>query len=405
MINDPELNEWINSELPSLVELRHDLHAHPQVAFEETYAADVIQNELRRLDIPFEAGVGETGVVAWIIPDDKSAAAKDAIALRADMDALAIHEENEFAYKSANEGFMHACGHDGHVTMLIGAARILSKQRDKLPQPVKLFFQPAEETAPGVIVRGADRLVEAGALDDRIGGVSVGSVFAMHGWPKRELGHIATAPGPFFASSESFTITIQGRGGHGAAPHLTADPIIAAAQMITALQSIVSRNAPPALPVVLTVATVHAGTASNIIPQDATLSGTIRTLDEATRAMIHQRIKTIVTQTAAAMDCRAEVDILPGCPVTINDPAATDYVLNVARRVVGESRVSLVTQSIMTAEDFAVYGRSVPSCLLLLGTCPSGCDDYPLLHTPQYDFNDAAIPVGVAMLCRLAMDA
>lgn len=399
--DDAALGKMIEGELSSLIELRRDLHAHPQVAFEETYASKVIQDELTRLKIPFEAGLGKTGVVAWIMPADSQAAGNDAVALRADMDALAITEENDLPYKSTYDGFMHACGHDGHVAMLLGAARILVSLRDSLPQPVKLFFQPAEETVPDVTVRGAEKLVESGALDERTGGIRVARVFALHGWPQRKLGHVTTRPGAFFASSDMFRITITGRGGHGAAPHLTTDPIPAAVQTVTALQTIVSRNVSPTTPAVLTVATLHAGTAPNIIPHKAVISGTLRALDESVRTSIHQRLKEIATQTAAAMGCSAEIDIISGCPVTINDPQATAGALDIARRTLGEECVSLLDNPIMVAEDFAIYCQNVPGCLILLGTCPPQCDDYPMLHTPQYNFNDDAIPYGVALFCRL----
>lgn len=381
-----------------LATVRQELHAHPQLGYEETYASDLVQRELTRLGVPFKAGLAETGVVGWIVPGAGPAARRDAVALRADMDALPIHEQTELPYASRHSGKMHACGHDGHTTILLGAARALVKLRDRLPRPVKLLFQPAEEGGAG-----AARLVEAGALSEKIGGPRVGRVFGLHGWPELPLGTIATKPGPFFASNDLFRITVRGRGGHAAAPHLGADPVVAAANVITAIQSIVSRNVPPTSPAVITVATVRAGSAENVIPDEAHLAGTIRAMDEITRELLHRRLQETAAHTAAAMGCEVGVELETAYPVTRNDPEATEAALAAARQAVGEDHVQVFEQPVMAAEDFAFYGAEVPACFLLLGVRPPDRDDYPGLHTPTYDFNDQAVPLGVRLMCRLAM--
>jgi amidohydrolase len=397
---DRLLSEPAPDGAPELTELRHDLHAHPQLGYEETHAGDLVQRELARLGIPFKAGVAETGVVSWITPTGDAAAEREAVALRADMDALPIEEQTGLPYASQHAGRMHACGHDGHTTILLGAARALVRMRDRLPRPVKLLFQPAEETGAG-----AARLADAGALDESVGGLAVGRVFGLHGWPELPLGTIATKPGAFFASNDLFRITVTGRGGHAAGPHLGADPIVAAAHLVTAVQSIVSRNVPPTAPAVLTVAKLQAGTAENIIPDRTHLAGTIRAMDEDTRDLLHRRLRESAERSAAGLGCEAAVEIETAYPVTRNAPRATEEALAAARGAAGEANVRVFEHPVMAAEDFAFYGRHVPACFLLLGLRPAEREDYPGLHTSRYDFNDEAIPLGIRLMCRLALGA
>ena len=394
----PELPARIDAEVPSLIAIRRDLHAHPQLAFHETYASGVVCRELKRLGIPFEAGLGETGVVGWILPDDPLAAKNKALGLRADMDALPIEEATDVDYASTNAGAMHACGHDGHTTILLGTARVLASMRNRLRRPVKLVFQPAEEVGGGAV-----RMIEDGALDARTGGIDVSQMFTMHGWPNTRLGTIATRPGPMFASMDQLQIVLTGRPGHAAAPHLTSDPIFAAAQLISSLQSVVSRNVDPTEPAVLTIASIHAGSAFNIIPERAELLGTIRAVTSETRDLIHERMRRITEQTAVALGCQADIDVDSGYPVTVNDADFTFQVVAAAGAALGAENAARMEHPALVAEDFAFYGQQVPSCLVLLGLRPPGRVDYPGLHTSRFDFNDDAISLGIRLMCHVAL--
>jgi amidohydrolase len=393
-----EVEQLIAAQIPDLVRIRHDLHAHPQMGFEETLAADIIQRELELADVPFQAGVATTGVVGWLVPPGKGGT--EAIALRADMDALPIQEETGLTYASEVQGRMHACGHDGHVAILLGAARVLARLRDKLPRPVKLLFQPAEEG-----LGGGKRMFDAGVLEEKIGGLKVGSIYALHGWGLFPLGTIATRKGALMAAADRFDIVVKGKGGHGAGPQYTVDPITAAAQIVMALQTIVARNVDPTVPVVVSVCRFRAGTAFNIIPEEAHLGGTVRTLDDATAEMVHRRISGIAQHVALGMGCSADVEIQRNFPVTFNDAAATDFVLRVAREVVGAEAVRVEEKAEMGSEDFSYYAQKVPGCYFLLGLRAPGGADHPPHHSPYFDFNDEAILPGVRMMVALALAA
>lgn len=394
------LDQGIAQELPAVTQLRHELHKHPQIAFEETFASQMIQDEFARLGIEYQAGIAETGVVGVIYPEDPDTACRNAIGLRADMDALAVTEETSLPYASTIPGRMHACGHDGHVAILLGAARVLSQMRDCLPRPVKLIFQPAEE------IRGGGRvMVENNVLSEDVCGVKVDAVFALHGWPAYELGTFATRPGPMFGAPDMFTITVAGIGGHGALPHLTADPIAASAQMITAFQTIVSRNVNPTEPAVVSVGSIHAGDADNVIPQSVKMGGTIRSFSKGTAELLHRRVREIATQVAAAMNCRADVEIESGYPVTMNDPQATRYAADTIRQAVGDNGLVMMDAPVPVGEDFAYYGQQVPACLCLLGIRPKDESAFPDLHTPQFDFPDVAMENAIRWFCLLALNA
>ncbi len=381
-------------------EIRRDLHAHPQLGFEETYASETVQRQLDQASVPYEAGLAETGVVGWIMPEDEAAAARPAVALRADMDALPITERTGLPYASRFDGCMHACGHDGHTAILIGTARVLGQLRALLPRPVKLLFQPAEEGRAG-----ARHMVEAGALEARVGGVAVERIFGLHGWPQMTLGQVHTRVGPMMAGSTSFTIEVTGPGGHGASPHLTSDTILAASDIVTTLQSVVARQVRATAPAVVTVGTINAGQAVNIIPDAARLTGTVRTLDGEIDAIIRQRITRVVEHTAVAHGCEAGVQFRDGYPVVVNDPAAVEQVLAVAREHAGADNTCIMDHPVMGAEDFAFYGQRVPSAFFYLGVCPPQRDSYPALHTPLYDFNDDALALGMTMMVQLALQS
>lgn len=395
------LRSLIAQELPDLVAVRHDLHRHPELGYNEKRTSGVVVRELQRLNIKHVAGLAKgTGVLAHI-PATRPRKGDDSatvIALRADMDALPIEEQTGLPYASTNKGVMHACGHDGHTTNLLGVARVLSKIEDR-PRDVLLIFQPAEEGGAGGLAMCRD-----GVLDGRVLGPKVGMIYGLHGWPQMPVGAVASRPGPLLAATDNFTVTIKGVQAHAAYPHFSRDPIVAVSACITALQTIASRNCPPLESIVVTVAMLNAGTARNIIPQSAKFVGTMRTLTDETRKMGRERFFAIVEHTAAAHGCGAAIDWEEGYPVTNNDPGATERFFSIARAGLGAGRVFPVEHPSMGGEDFSYYGRHVPACFFILGVRPPERDSYPTLHQPEYDFNDEALPTGIEIMCRLVLE-
>ncbi len=386
----------IAEALPSLVELRHDLHMHPELGYEEHRTAEAVRRELSACGVEFVPGMaGGTGTLAHL-----PGAAAEAIGLRADMDALPITEEGQQPWRSRSPGRMHACGHDGHTTILIGAARVLSRlsREGGLPRPVTLVFQPAEEGGAG-----GQRMVKEGALDGSRLGPRVREIFALHGWPQFRLGSVGTRVGPMLAASDRFDIRVEGSGGHAAWPHATRDPVPAACAIVSALQTIVSRNAYAADPAVLSVTVVHAGTAFNVIPSVAEIKGTVRTLTSETRALIERRIGEVAAGVAMAHGCTASVSYRHGYPITSNHPEAVATFEAVARGTVGEDLVRTVPHPVMVGEDFAYYGMEIPACFFALGLCRPDRTSMPDLHQPDFDFVDEAIPLGIELFCRLAL--
>ena len=377
---DPTLQTHIAPFVAEAVALRHDLHAHPELSGSEERTARVVADALARHGIPFERNVGGThGLVATI---RGGAGPGRTFALRGDMDALPIQEENETAYKSRNPGVMHACGHDGHTANLLGAAFALQDMREDLRGRVKLIFQPAEET-----VRGADALVAAGVVDD------VDAILALHGWPDLPPGTVGLRSGPVMASADAWKLTITGKGGHAAYPHNTVDPIMVGAQIVGALQTIVSREISPLAPVVVSVTTFHAGTAMNIIPGSAELSGTVRALDPALRESMAERLERVIAGVCAALRAEYTFTYLRGTPVTVNDAGIIDLVRNVTRDLLGPDKIEELPEATMGAEDFAYYLEKKPGAMFRLGT---GCAYH--LHTPKYDFGDAALETGILVM-------
>ncbi len=388
--------EISDSAVTRLTDIRRSLHAHPQLGYEETFAGKTICDRLDAWEVPYASGLAETGVVAWLLPDDPDAAARPGIALRADMDALPIHEKTRLAYASQYDGRMHACGHDGHTTLLLGAAQALADRRAELTRPVKFIFQPAEEVGAG-----AKRMIEDGALSEKFGGFGVDRVIGLHNWPQLPEGAIAVPRGPAMAGTEHLAITLRGQGGHAAMPHLTADLNVAAAAMIQALQAVVSRAVCPTDAAVLSIARIAAGHAHNVLPAHVELEGTLRYFTDATHDTLHRRTQEIVRGIALAYGCDAEALITDGYPPVINDPAAADRVADTARAL-GIPVVEGYPPS-TAAEDFSFYGEHAASAFFFLGATPDGAQPVDL-HRDTYDFNDRLIPIGVRLLTALALD-
>ncbi|MBI3945272.1 MAG: amidohydrolase [Armatimonadetes bacterium] len=379
------MRERCRAITPEIIALRHAIHAHPETAFQEERTAREVAERLRALDIEVTTGVAGTGVVGLL----RGGQPGPTVALRAEMDALPIQEQTGAAYASTTPGRMHACGHDGHTAILVGAAGALAALRAHLSGDVKLIFQPAEEQ-----VAGASRMCAAGVMSNP----PVAAIAALHGWPGLPLGTINVSPGPVMASADAFEIAITGRGGHGAMPHLTVDPVVAACEVVGALQSIASREVSPNAPVVVSVTAIHAGEAYNVIPEAARLRGTVRTLDPAVRARIPERMRRIAAGVCAAHEAEARVDYQECCPVTANDPRACRAIREAAEPLLGAASVRGDGPPSMVSEDFACYLAEAPGAILRLGL-----GDTPSLHNPRFDFPDAAVPLGVALMARVGL--
>ena len=382
--------EYIRAFHADLRDIRHDLHKHPELGFEEFYTADVVARELTRLGIPHHRGMGKTGIVGTIV-GQKSASGR-AVGLRADMDALPMHEENQFDHKSTSPGRMHGCGHDGHTTMLLGAARYLAKTR-KFNGTVYLIFQPGEEGYAGARAMMEDGLFDKFPADE---------VYALHNWPGIPAGKIGLRPGPTMAAADKVSIHIEGRGGHGAHPHIAIDPVVVAAHIIVAAQSIVSRGINPIDTAVISLCHVNAGNegAMSVIPREATIVGTVRTFKPSTQDFIEQRLGELVTSIANAFGAKATLKFERVYPATVNTEKEAEFARQVAVDLVGEDNVIWNLDPSMGAEDFSFMLQKKPGAYLRLGQ--GGGDSGCFLHNTKYDFNDEVIPLGAGLLAALA---
>jgi len=388
----------VRDQISHIKAVRHELHRHPELGYEETRTSEIVRRELEALGVEFKAGLaGGTGVLGWIPATSNPDGAKT-VALRADMDALPISEATAKPYASENPGVMHACGHDGHTSILIGTARTLSAMPER-PNNVLLVFQPAEEGGAG-----GERMCADGCLDGSILGKPADVIYGLHGWTDIPLGCVSTRNGPILAATDEFSVTIRGAGGHAAYPHYCTDPVVIAAHIVTALQTIASRRADPLDSVVCTVGAIHAGDANNVIPDSCEIRGTIRTLRSPTRAMAEAEFRRIVKGVADSLGAKAEIDWHVGYPVTENHTEPTERFRAVARRALGDDKVLEFENPGMGGEDFSFYGQHVPACFYLLGLLPHGQKQMAKLHTPEFDFNDEALPIGIEMMARLATE-
>ena len=373
---------------PEIAAWRQDFHAHPELLFDVHRTAGIVADKLRAFGCDeVVTGIGETGVVAVI---NGRGTGNRMIGLRADMDALPMTEKTGLPHASTHQGRMHACGHDGHTAMLLGAAKYLAETRN-FDGRVALIFQPAEEGGGGGKV-----MLDDGLLDR----FDIAEVYGMHNWPGMPVGTFGIRSGGIMAATDRFYIDIVGKGGHAARPHATIDPIIVAAQMVTALQTIVSRNLDPLQSAVLSVTMVEAGEADNVISRTAKITGTVRTLDGGVQDFIEARLAEFVPQFARSFGADASVRYARGYPVTVNAPEQTEFAASVARDIVGASQVDADTEPSMGGEDFSFMLNERPGAYIFLGN-----GDSTELHTDTYDFNDEAIPVGVSYWVRLVEKA
>ena len=370
-------------------ELRHDIHRHPEPRFEERDTSRKVAERMRAAGLEVRTGIAGTGVAAIV----RGARAGRTVALRADMDALPIHEETGLGYASLRGGVMHACGHDGHTTTLVAVGEVLARLRTSLAGNVVLLFQPAEEGGFGAV-----KMIEAGVLDDP----RVEAIFAVHSWPPLEAGVVGFRYGAMMASSDYFKVRVVGRGGHASSPHLSIDPVPVACRIVTALQELVSRETDPVDSVVITVGKIHGGTASNAIPDEVAIEGTIRTLSEKTRARMRERVEGLARGMAEASRCTAEVEIPPGYASLTNHDEMVTLGRGVAEEWLGAASVKPLEVPSMGGEDFTYYLHKVPGALFRLGVARPG-QACPSLHSNRFDFNDEALPNGVRFLCGVAL--
>ena len=378
---------------PELQQIRRDIHAHPELCFEERRTADVIAQKLTEWGIPVLRGMGLTGVVGII----RNGSSDRAIGLRADMDALPVQEINAFAHASRHEGKMHACGHDGHVAMLLGAAHYLSKHRD-FDGTVYLIFQPAEEGGGG-----AQRMMNDGLFEQ----CPMEAVFGMHNWPGVATGTFGVTAGAMMASSNEFEVIVRGKGAHAAQPHKGIDPIMAAIQIAQSWQTIVTRNKSPIDSAALSITQIHAGSATNVIPDEAVLIGTVRTFTNEVLDLIEERMRSIAVHTASAFDAQVDFRFKRNYPPLINHAKETAFAIEVMKSVVGEQNVDTAIEPTMGAEDFAFMLQEKPGCYVFIGNGEGGHRDSghgigPCnLHNASYDFNDELLPIGASYWVRL----
>jgi amidohydrolase len=381
---------------PRVIELRRDLHAHPELPNREERTAGVVAEHLRKIGVDdLRTGVAHHGVVAIIRGTEPG----PTVALRADMDALPIQETTGLPFASRNPGVMHACGHDAHTAMLLGAAEVLTRMRDRIPGSIKLLFQPAEEGAPAGEQGGARMMIEEGVLEDP----DVSAIFGMHVNTDLEAGKLAYRYGSLLASVDRFRVTITGKQSHAAMPWKGIDPILASSHVVTAIQTIASRKVDARQPIVVSIGIFRAGTAWNIIPNEVVLEGTIRTHDADVRRQAVQEFRRIVTGTASAHGATAEIELSDYGPVVWNEERLGKRMLPSLVRAAGADNV-VESQPVMGGEDFAHYARKVPGCFIFVGVRNESIGAVNAVHTPNLILDEAALPVGVRAFCLMALD-
>lgn len=370
------------------IEVRHHLHAHPELSYQEFETSKFVQGKLKELEIPFEikATTGVVGLIKGKNPD------KRIIALRADMDALPIKEENDIPYKSKNEGVMHACGHDVHTSCLLGAARILNELKNEWEGTVKLIFQPGEEKNPG----GASLMIKDGVLENP----KPQAIFALHVNTILEVGKLSFRSGKVMASADEIYITVKGKGGHAASPHLTIDPILISSHLIIALQQLISRNNNPFNPSVLSITSFNGGNTTNVIPNEVKLMGTFRSMDEEWRFKAHELIRQTAENLTRSMGADVDLHIDVGYPCVMNDEKVNSDARKKAEEFMGTENIT-ETELRMGAEDFGYYAQQIPACFYRLGTMNKAKGITAGVHTPVFNIDESAIEIGMGMMAWL----
>ena len=388
-----QLIESILADAAVIAAMRRDIHAHPELCFQEERTADVIAKALTDWGIPIHRGLGKTGVVGIV----KNGSSARAVGLRADIDALPMTEHNHFAHASTYAGKMHACGHDGHTAMLLAAARHLAKHRN-FDGTVYLVFQPAEEGGGGAREMMRDGLFEKFPME---------AIFGIHNWPGMQVGQFALKSGPVMAGSNEFRVTIRGKGSHAALPHLGLDPVPVACQMVQAFQTIVTRNKRPIDTAVISVTMIHAGEATNVVPESCEIQGTVRTFTTEVLDLVERRMQRIAQSTCAAFEAGCDFEFRRNYPPTVNHAAETEFARGLLGEVVGPENV-LEFEPTMGSEDFSYFLQEKPGCYFLIGNGDGSHRDGGhglgpcMLHNPSYDFNDELIPLGATAWVRLA---
>jgi amidohydrolase len=388
------LKSDIDELVPDMVALRRDLHEHPELAFEEVRTSGIVAKRLQALGLEVQTEVAKTGVVGLLRGNASKSEAKT-IAIRADMDALPIYELNDIDYRSTVDGKMHACGHDGHTSIALAVANILSKRKAELTGNVKFIFQPAEE-----VIGGARPMVKEGAME------GVDGVIGLHLMSYYPVGRVGVRAGTVFASADGFTMTVKGKGGHGAMPETAVDPIVIAAYIITALQTLITRETSPFSPAVITIGQVHAGTAFNIIPETAELRGTMRAYSKEHREKLLRRIQEVADGVARAMGATCETEFADsGCPPCINDERMTEVVQKAATGAVGADKVDNGEEVMTTgSDDMGYFLNAVPGCYFIVGAKNENKGaSYPH-HHPRFNLDEDALPIGVEVLTRAALE-
>jgi hippurate hydrolase len=384
------IKELAHKYAPEFIAIRRHIHANPELSFQEYETSKYIQQQLDNFGVKYTAGVAGTGIVAIIEGKNPS---KKVIALRADIDALPITEANDVPYKSLNTGIMHACGHDVHTTCILGATRILQELKDEFEGTIKILFQPGEEKHPG----GASLMIKDGALENP----RPDAILGMHVQPSMEAGLLGFRAGQYMASADEIYITIKGKGGHAAQPHLTTDTILVASHLVVSLQQVISRNNNPFSPSVLSICAFNGGYTTNVIPSEVKLMGTFRAMDETWRFKAHDIIKKQATELAHAMGAEIEIDILVGYPCLYNNEEVTERSRALAGEYLGQDNVQ-DTEVRMGAEDFAFYSQIIPACFFRLGTGNVEKGITSGVHTPTFDIDERAIETGIGTMAYLA---
>lgn len=370
--------------------IRNTIHANPELSFQEYETSKFVAAELTKLNIPFTQGMAGTGIIALV---EGKNPAKKCLAIRSELDALPITEINDAPYKSKNEGIMHACGHDVHTAALLGVASIMNELKNDWEGTLKLIFQPGEEMHPG----GGSIMISEGVLENP----KVDAILALHVYPHLRAGVVGFRSGQYMASTDEIHIVIEGKGGHAALPHQTIDPIAISAQIIVALQQVISRRSNPVSPSVLSFGKISGGTVNNVIPDKVEIAGTLRTMDEKWRAEAHQLIKDIVTHTATAFGAKASVEIPKGYPSLFNDEKLTGQIRGYAKDFLGAENVRELSLR-MTADDFAFYSQKIPGCYFRLGTNTNDEKNTASVHNAHFDIDENALETGVGLMSYAA---